>query len=259
MRASGTWVAVAAMPRQRRHSRDYLRIVLGREPRAIDQFRHFSAVCESLVLRLRIANGLAHRCVLEPGAGDFASWLASDAPVILGTFHIGDSDLTGFMLAGQEGRRVHLVRLRVGNSHDTDALAARFGDLVNFVWVNEPGELLYALKEAGMGGGAVALQCDRPDHSARSEAFDFLGKPRVFPFTIYHLALIFERPVLLSFGAPTAPGLSTVHASPAFVPLPGEPKAESLERARAHFQAFLRRVELHLRENPYQWLNFLPL
>ncbi|HEY4989043.1 MAG TPA: hypothetical protein VII09_04510, partial [Opitutaceae bacterium] len=149
LRAAGTWFAVAAMPVQRRHSRDYLRLVLGREPRASDVFRHFFAVSESLILRLRVARGQAHRCLLEDGAVDFASWLASDRPVVLGTFHIGDSDLTGFMLAGQEGRRVHIVRLRVGNSHDTDALAARFSDLLRFVWVNEPSELLFALKEAG--------------------------------------------------------------------------------------------------------------
>ena len=259
LRAAGTWFAVLAMPWQRRHSREYLRVVLSREPRPADVFRHFFAVCESLMLRLRVANGLAHRCILEAGAIDFAGWLASEQPVLIGTFHIGNSDLTGFMLAGQEGRRVHIVRLRVGNSHDTDALAARFGGLVNFVWVNEPGELLFALKEAGASGTAVALQCDRPDHSARSETFDFLGAPRVFPFTIYHLALIFERPVLLSFGVPSGPAESTVHASPAFTPVKWEPREAALERARTHFQAFLRRAEAHLRANPYQWLNFLPL
>ena len=259
VRSAGTWIAVLAMPSQHRHSRDYLRIVLGREPGMPDVHRHFLAVCEALMLRLRVANGQPHRCVLEPGSADFGRWLASESPVLLGTFHIGDSDLTGFMLAGQEGRRVHIVRLRVGNSHDTDSLAARFGGLVKFVWVNEPGGLLFALKEAGASGDTLALQCDRPDHSARSEAFDFLGGSRVFPFTIYHLALIFGRPVLLSFGVPGGPGCSVVHASGAFTPVAGEPREEALRRARAHFQGFLGRVEAYLRKNPHQWLNFLPL
>jgi predicted LPLAT superfamily acyltransferase len=259
LRAAGTWIAVAAMPRERRCSRSYLRIVLAREPSLREVHRHFFAVCEALMLRLRVANGSEHRCVLEAGAEDFSRWLAMERPVLLGTFHIGNSDLAGFMLAGQEHRRVHLVRQRVGNSHDTDALAARFGERLHFVWVNEPGELLFALKEAAGGRDAVALQCDRPDHSARTESFDFLGAKRVFPFTIYHLALIFGRPVLLSFGEPFGPTQSMVHASPAFEPAEGEPREAALERARAHFQGFLRRVEAHLRANPYQWLNFLPL
>jgi predicted LPLAT superfamily acyltransferase len=259
LRGAGTWIAVATMPRQRQCSRDYLRIVLDREPSLVEVHRHFFAVCEALMLRLRVANGHSHRCILEPDAVDFSRWLASDRPVFLGTFHIGNSDLAGFMLVGQEHRRVHLVRLRMGNSHDTDALAERFGEQLQFVWVNEPGELLFALKEAAASRDAVALQCDRPEHSARTESFDFLGGKRVFPFTIYHLSLIFGRPVLLSFGAPSAPGESVVRASPVFEPLEGEAREAALGRAREHFQGFLRRVEAHLRANPYQWLNFIPL
>ncbi len=259
LRSAGTWIAVAAMPEQRRGSRAYLRTVLGRAPSVSEVHRHFFAVCEALMLRLRVANGRPHRCLLEPGAEDFSRWLATERPAILGTFHLGNSDLTGFMLVGQENRRVRLVRLRVGNSHDTDALAARFGDKLRFVWVNDPGELLFALKDAGSSGDAVALQCDRPDHSARTESFDFLGARRVFPFTIYHLALIFNRPVLLSFAEPAGPDRTLVRASPAVEPLAGERREEALARARAHFQAFLRRVESHLRSQPYQWLNFHPL
>ncbi len=259
LRKAGTWGAVLLMPVQRRHSLDYLRIALRREPKLVDVYRHFLAVCEALVLRLRVADGLYHRCELGEGSEAFGAWLASSRPAMLGTFHIGNSDLTGFMLAGQARRRVHLVRLRVGNSDDTDSLAARFGDLLHFVWVNESSELLFALKEAGLSGDTVALQCDRPDYSSRSETFEFLGSPRRFPFTIYHLALIFERPVILSIGIPAGRAVSTVIASPAFEPLAGEDRREALARGRAHFKAFLCRVEDYLRREPYQWLNFQPL
>ncbi len=258
VRKAGTWCAVLLMPAQRHHSRSYLRLALRREPGLTDVYRHFFAVCEALVLRLRVADGLAHRCVLGEGSEDFGVWIASGRPAMLGTFHIGNSDLTGFMLAGQARRRVHLVRLRVGNSHDTDSLAARFGDLLHFVWVNESSEMLFALKEAGLSGDTVALQCDRPDYSSRSETFDFLGQPRKFPFTIYHLSLIFGLPVILSIGVPAGSGVSTVIASPAFEPVPGEDRRDALVRGRRHFQSFLARVEEYLRREPYQWLNFLP-
>lgn len=257
--AAGTWIAVLVMRRQRTYSREYLGLVLGRAPTAADVHKQFMAVSEALVLRLRVADGMAHRCVTEPGAEDFDQWLASPRPILLGSFHIGDSDLTGFMLAGQGRRPVRLVRLRVGNSYDTEALASRFGSLLRFVWVNDPGELLIALKEAGASEDSMALQCDRAEHSSRTESFDFLGARRTFPFTIYHLSLIFNRPVLLSFAAPAAVGTSTVYASPAFVPVEGESRAAALVKARAHFQGFLRRVETYLRANPYQWLNFRPL
>jgi len=259
LRAAGTWVALACMPAQRRSSRAYLRAALGREPRPVDQFRHFFALCESLMLKLRVANGREHRCALGADSEEFGRWMKSGGPAFLGTFHVGNSDLTGFLLAAKERRRVHIVRLRVGNSDDTEALSGRLGDLIHFVWVNEPADLLFALKEAGASGDAVAMQCDRFDHSSRIETFDFLGEKRRFPVTIYHLAFIFNRPVFLSFGAPAGRDASVVHASPAFAPLDGETREAGLARAREHFQGFLARVESFLRANPYDWLNFLPL
>ena len=259
LRAAGTAIAVLSMPVQRRHSRAYLRAALGREPGLGDVFGHFFAVCEALVRRLRVADGKAHRCVFGPGCEDFRAWLKSGRPAFLGTFHIADSDLTGYLLAGQGKRRIHMVRERVGNSLDTEAMASRLGGLLNFVWVNDPAEMLFALKEAALGSDTIALQCDRPEHSSRSASFQFLGAERRLPVTIYHLALIFGRPVILSFGAPSLPGESTLYASPAFEPVAGEAREDALSRAHRHFQDFLKRVEEYLRVHPYQWLNFLPL
>lgn len=251
---------MAGMPVQRRHSQAYLDVILDHKPTVLDGFRHFFAFEESLMLKLRVANGQAHRGELAPGADAFGAWLASGQPALLGTFHVGDSDLLGFVLGGRERRRVYIVRQRVANSHDTEKLGALFGDWVRFVWVNEPSEMLFALKTAAAAGdGAIALQCDRVDFSSRSEAFEFLGARRVFPFTIYHLALIFDWPVLLSVGVPDRPGRSLLHSSPAFEPIRGESRAEALARARQHFQSFLRQLEGLLREQPYLWFNFTPL
>jgi predicted LPLAT superfamily acyltransferase len=137
-------------------------------------------------------------------------------------------------------------------------LGEKFSEWVRFIWVNEAENLLFALKDAISVGGSVALKCDRLDFSAKTEAFDFLGARRLFPFTIYHLALIFRRPVVLSVGIPSTPGHSTVHSSPLFVP-DDAGKAENLRRAQAHFQAFLARIEEMLRADPYLWFNFTPL
>jgi predicted LPLAT superfamily acyltransferase len=258
VRRAGTWVAVSAMAQQRAHSCAYLRAVLGREPSLREIFRHFFAFEEFLLLRLRVARGLEHWGALAPDADGFHELLASGEPALLGTFHFGHSDLTGFLLGVQERRRVYMVRQRVGNSHDTEVLGARFREWVTFIWVNEPENLLFALKEAVAAGGSVALKCDRLEFSAKTEAFDFLGAKRLFPFTIYHLSLIFQRPVVLCIGVPAGPGHSTVHSSPLFRP-DGAGKVANLARARAHFQDFLVRLEGFLRKDPVLWFNFTPL
>jgi len=259
MRALGTLVAMLFMPVQRRHSRAYLAIILGRQPGWREIFRHFFAFEESLMTKLRVINGRPHRTLYAPGADDFRQWLEGGGPVLLGTFHVGVTDLQGCQIAMYPHHTVHVVRRRVGNSHDTDKLQELYRGRLHFVWINEPSEMLFALKDAAATTGSIALQCDRPDYSARSEVFEFLGARRVFPFTIYHLAQIFQRPVIFAVGVPDGPDLAHLHASPRFDPRPGEPRAEALARARGHFQEVLRQVETILRAHPYLWFNFTPL
>jgi predicted LPLAT superfamily acyltransferase len=258
-RALGTWIALAAMPEQRRHSRAYLRIVLGREPTRREVFRHFFAFEETLMLKLRVINGRPHRGVLAPDAAEFGAFSDAGRTGFLGTFHLGHSDLIGFLFGGQQRRRVFMIRQRRGNAHDTDGLGEMFGRWVSFIWVNEDENPLLAIKDAVAAGGSVALKCDRLEFASKTEAFAFLGARRRFPFTIYHLGLIFGRPVLLAFGVAGAPGETVVHASPVWEPDPDVSKSANLARARAHFQAFLALVEEHLRTDPYCWFNYGPL
>ena len=259
VRALGTAIALAGMPVQRQHSRAYLATVLDRPPTWRDVFHHFFAFEEALMLKLRLANGRSIPCDFAPSGQAFRDWLATGGPVLLGTLHIGVSDMLGFQLGGQVNRRVYLVRQRVGNSRDTERLAAHFGEWLRFIWVNDSGEMLFALKTAAATGDAIALQCDRVEFSTRTEAFDFLGARRLFPVTIYHLARIFDRPVILTVGLPTPAGRSRLYGSPRFDPVPGEPRSVARARAHEHFQGFLRQVEGLLREQPYLWFNFTPL
>ena len=252
----GAWIAMATMPAQRAHSRSYLRLVLGREPRLREVFRHFFAFTEVLMLKLRLANGRNHRTAVAPGSEHFKQFLHSGRFAFLGTFHLGHSDLMGFLLGPRENHRVFMVRQRVENSHDTERLGALFGEWLKFIWVNEPENLLFALKEAVASGGSIAMKCDRLEFSAKEDVFEFLGARRRFPFTIYHLALIFDMPVLLSVGVPGEPGVSVLHSSPRWTPDSTLDRSANLARAHNHFQSFLRVIEGLLRTDPYLWFNF---
>lgn len=253
----GTWVAVATLPVQRRHSRDYLTLILGRPATLREVWRHFFTFMRMFLLRLRLAEGRPHKCREVSGCEEFTALMASDRPAMLGTFHMGNSDLLGFFFQ-QFRRRVFMVRLRVGNSPDTDHLTDRFAPWVTFIWVNEAASLLFALKDAAQSGGSIALKCDRIEHAAKLEPFEFLGARRLFPFTIYHLALVFRRPVVFCVSVPGASDESLVHGWPIFEP-DDESKAANLARARAHFQSVLTKVEVLLRANPFLWFNFTRL
>jgi predicted LPLAT superfamily acyltransferase len=257
---AGTWVALAFMPVQRAHSRAYLAVVLGRPARLIEVWRHFFAFTELLMLNLRAGRGLPVRCVLDPeNAPGFRALMQSGRPALLGTFHFGGSDLLGCLL-GEHARRVTIVRQRVGNSDDTRLLARRFAGQVSFLWVNDPANLLFELKAAIEAGDTLALKCDRLEFSAKAEPFRFLGADRLFPFTIYHLAVLFGLPVMFGIAVPGGDENELhVFASPPFFPEAGQDRQANLRAARAHFQAVLALLETLVRQYPLQWFNFLPL
>jgi predicted LPLAT superfamily acyltransferase len=259
MLMAGTWVAVAFMPAQRAHSRTYLAAVLARPPRLRDVWRHFLSFAQSLVLELRVGRGAAIRCVLEPeNEAAFETLLASGRPALFGTFHFGASDLLGYLL-GERGRRVSIIRLRVANSDDTLLLGRRYSERVSFLWINDPRNLLFELKAAIEAGESLALKCDRVEFSARTEPFDFLGRRRMFPFTIYHLAFLFDRPVVFCMAVPVSGDELRLIASPVFTPDPAAGRDANAQAARAHFQAVLAQLETLVRQHPLQWFNFLPL
>lgn len=258
LRAFGTAVALVGMPAQRRHSREYLTAINGKPPGWQQIFRHFFTFEETLMLNLRVADGMPHQGHLADGANGFHALITTNQPALMGTFHVGHSDLIGFLIGPQEKRRVAMVRLQVGNSHDVERLGSQFAEWVRFIWVNDPANMLFALKDAIADGESIALKCDRVEHSAKTAGFEFLGACRQFPVTIYHLALIFRMPVVLSVGLPDGFGQTVVHSSPLFAPDDG-PKDANLRRAHEHFQAFLTRLEIMLKAEPYLWFNFLPL
>jgi predicted LPLAT superfamily acyltransferase len=178
---------------------------------------------------------------------------------LFGTFHFGGSDLLGYLL-GERGRRVSILRLRVENSHDTTLLGQRYGEHVSFLWVNDPKSLIFDLKAALDAGLSLALKCDRLEFSAKNERFHFLGADRLFPFTIYHLALLFGRPLAFCVAVPGVRAQTLrLTASSIFEPATGRSREENLQEARAHFQGVLAELESLLRVQPYQWFNFLPL
>ncbi|HEY9156039.1 MAG TPA: hypothetical protein VIM69_12960, partial [Opitutaceae bacterium] len=153
LRALGTWIALIGMPRQRRYSREYLTLVLGRRPHILDTFRHFFAFEESLMLKLRIANGRPHKTEIAADSPQFLELTKAGEAALLGTFHLGHSDIFGFLIGPRENHRVYMVRQRVGNSHETESLGRLFSKWLTFIWVNEPENLLFALKEAISSGG----------------------------------------------------------------------------------------------------------
>ncbi len=258
---AGTWIAYWTLPRQRACSREYLALALGRPPTRREVWRHIHAYTEYLLLRLAIADGREPHVRFAVGQGDeLRAWVGAGKAALYGTMHLGHSDLIGFFL-GHLGGRLHMVRKQVGNSADTERLARRYERSVSVIWINDWSRLVLAMNDALRAGCSLALQCDRPEYSSKLEAFEFFGARRMFPFTIYHLAIMHGLPVVFTFAVPdeVEADATVVHALPMFHPSPERTRAENFAAAHAHFQSFLAAVERQLRRTPFLWFNFTPM
>ena len=257
----GTSLCFWTLPKQRAASREYLRLVLGREPLWSELWEHFFAFTKYLLLRLTISQGAEPEVCFAPGqGGELRAWIAQGRPALYGTMHVGRSDLVGFFL-GNLGERVHMIRKQVGNSEDTRRLARRYERSVTFIWINDWSRMILAMNDALRAGHSLAMQCDRPEYSSKHDEFQFLGARRVFPFTIYHLAIMHAMPVVLSYAVPDTvnPEKTVVHMPPMYYPRETLSRQENFAAARDHFQAFLSEVEALLKREPYLWFNFTPM
>lgn len=251
----GSFFAMCGMPEERRYSKRFLANVLGRPTTWRDSWKHFTTFSEFLIRRFDCAGGREPQFESEGGSMERLRELtANKRQALHGTFHFGNSDLMGFWLSDFDVS-LKMLRYQVGNSNDLKWLEARYGDSVGFLWVNQPEDLLFQLKDAVDSGHSIALKCDRVEHSSKREVFEFLGERRLFPFTVYHLSILFDLPVLFSFGVAVEQNVTRIYSSSIFYPT-GANKREKMTAARAHFQETLHLLERLVREYPYQWFNF---
>jgi predicted LPLAT superfamily acyltransferase len=249
-------VSLCLMKEQRHFSKKFLGDILDHEPTWRDSWKHFTAFSEFLVRRFDAASGTdpvfytGHESQVE-----LEKMARSGEQAFHGTFHFGNSDLMGFWLSRFD-LTIRMIRYQVGNSNDLKWLEKRFGDQVGFLWVNKPEDFLFSLKGAIDEGHCIAMKCDRSEHSSKLEPFPFFGKVRWFPFTIYHLSVLFNLPVAFSFGIPEGQHGTRVYSSTIYRPI-GESKSDKLKLARKHFRETLEMLEGLVQEHPYQWFNFL--
>lgn len=256
---AGTIIAVVRMGKERRASRQYLEHVLGRKVRYADILEHFYAQVRTVIdkVTLRDPQASVPTPANDPQTQSFVKLAQSDQQVLFGTFHVGNSDLIGAALC-TFGRKVHMVRLKVRNSPDTETLKQVFGQGLEFVWANDPSEITFTISRLLSQGQSLALQCDRVEYGSKLHGFEFLGARRLFPVTIYHLCHLFQLPVGFAFSVPAEDGSAAVISSGPFYPDPKE-RDKTLQQGYAHFQRTLHLLEAQLRRTPYIWFNFLPL
>lgn len=172
--------------------------------------------------------------------------LESGRGVILATFHSGNWELAGLMLA-ERGFSITTVageQLRPGWSEEIKSLKRRFG-----IRVLNPGAELRALYEDIRANRAAVLHLDG-DLFTGGYNVTFLGRRVKAPRGPAHLARVLSCPVAFAYCRRTRDHRLHVWIEPAVEP-PRSPREEI-----ALTQSLMRRVEKGIVDDPGQWCIF---
>jgi len=246
---------------QRRASRDYLRQVLGREPSALELWRH------ALDFAARALETFGAWCGAIPASAleietpqSLAAMSADPRGRLLVVSHHGNADLSRALMASELRRRL-TVLIHTKHAEGYNRLLREFNPEAaeRTVQVTEIGpEIAVQLRERIERGDWIAIAGDRVPvlSRGRTVSVPFLGKPAPFSQGPWILAALLACPVSLLFCRRTERKSWRL----ALLPFADEalvlPRGQREEAIMIAATRYARLLEGQCREAPWQWYNF---
>ncbi|WP_017940636.1 MULTISPECIES: lipid A biosynthesis acyltransferase [unclassified Thioalkalivibrio] len=243
-------------PQSRRHSRNYLRRVLEREPRLADLARHlhsFAAVIldrvfllagQDACLDIRVHNREAFLEHVDSGRG----------AILLGA-HLGSFEALRALAVGKYDFPVRVLMYNDHNQSITQFLEALNPEVAASVIPLGRTETLIQARECLDRGELIATLGDRVAESDKMVACNFLGDTALFPQGPLLLAAVLKVPVILCFGLYRGGNRYDIFFEP-FAETIDAPRGQRDEVLAQWVQRYADRLEARVREAPYNWFNF---
>ena len=243
-------------PQSRRHSRNYLRRVLEREPRLADLARHlhsFAAVIldrvfllagQDACLDIRVHNREAFLEHVDSGRG----------AILLGA-HLGSFEALRALAVGKYDFPVRVLMYNDHNQSITQFLEALNPEVAASVIPLGRTETLIQARECLDRGELIATLGDRVAESDKMVACNFLGDTALFPQGPLLLAAVLKVPVILCFGLYRGGNRYDIFFEP-FAETIDAPRGQRDQVLAQWVQRYADRLEARVREAPYNWFNF---
>jgi len=243
-------------PTARRHSIDYLRRALGREPTAADRFRQVFYFASNILDRLYLVNeryDLFNVSIV--GEDVMREQLASGSGTFLMGAHFGSFEVMSAIGRAQPGLRVAMAMYEE-NARKVSAMfkALNPSNKSEVIALGQI-EAMLRIRERLDEGVFVGILGDRSFAGEPGLVVNFLGKPAVFPLGPMRAAAVLRRPVFFITGI--YKGGNRYHA--VFEKLADFSSVRSGEReaaVEAAIRGYAAVLERHCREDPYNWFNF---
>jgi predicted LPLAT superfamily acyltransferase len=243
-------------PTARRHARNYLRRALGREPKALDRFRHVLSFASTIHDRVFLINEQFDafditvegeqlvRDRLEAGNGAF----------LMGA-HLGSFEVTRTIGRRQPGLQVAMAMYEE-NTRKLNAMLAAINPTakLDIIGLGQLDAML-KIREYLDRGAFVGVLGDRTLGDEPAHTVNFLGEPACLPIGAMRAAALLRRPVIFMTGLYR--GKNRYHV--VFEPLADFSSTPSKEReaaVRAAVVRYAQVLEKYCHSDPYNWFNF---
>jgi predicted LPLAT superfamily acyltransferase len=243
-------------PTARRHSTEYLRRALGREPTARDWFRQVFYFASNILDRLFLVNERYELFeITTQGAQLMEEQLARGGGTFLMGAHLGSFEVMSAVGRRQPGLRVAMAMYEE-NARKVSAMfkvlnPANKSEVIALGQI----EAMLRIRERLDEGVFVGILGDRTLGDEPGLLVEFLGRPALFPLGPMRAAAVLRRPVFFMLGLYR--GGNRYHT--VFEPLADFSEVRAGEREAA-VEAAIRRyaalLEQYCRSDPYNWFNF---
>lgn len=243
-------------PQSRRHSRNYLRRVLGREPHLMDLARHLHCFAAVILDRVFLLAGQDDRLDIQVHNREvFLEHVDSGQGAILLGAHLGSFEALRALAVGKYDFPVRVLMYNDHNQSITQFLEALNPEVAASVIPLGRTETLIQARECLDQGELIATLGDRVAESDKMVACDFLGDTALFPQGPLLLAAVLKVPVILCFGLYRGGNRYDIVFEP-FAETIDAPRGQRDEALAQWVQRYASRLEARVREAPYNWFNF---
>lgn len=240
----------------RRASRQYLRRVLGREPRIADGFRHIHTFASTILDRVFLLNGRFDKFDVRVHLDETARRLMEQKRgcILLGA-HLGSFEITRAYAHEIDGPPASVVMYEDNARKLNSVLKAINPELAQQVIGLGKVDSMLKVEQALQRGEFIGILADRGlEHGGASTRCDFLGASARFPSGPLRMAYMLKSPVLLMAGLYRGGNRYDLYFEE-LVDMSDatQPRKELIEQAQ---RRYAQRIEHFCRLAPYNWFNF---
>ena len=188
------------------------------------------------------------------GNEHFYSLLDGDKGFVMASSHVGNFELSGYLLRQEKKRICAIVYGEEAKELMNKRIAALGFNNIYTVPVTNDMSHIFVLNEALQNGEIVSMPCDRNFGSAKSVECDFLNGKADFPQGAFALAAMFDVPVIAIFVMKKTASKYHVYVKPLSVDCCENIKKH--EKITLLAQAFSSELENMTLKYPEQWFNF---